>query len=218
MFEKVTVHRLFPTFVWEHALAPEVYEPLNVRLAEDLDRMTAPRPQLAPGQGWQTDHILHEMEEFRDLVGIINAASKDVLDRYRIEYDTFMITGCWANIGPIGAFHIPHIHPNNFLSGVYYVKVQDGADTISFHDPRPQQEVIAPDVIEQNQLNSTVHQLKLKPGRLVIFPAWFVHSVPRNESNGLRISITFNVMFSSFAEKISRPKWTGIPVRAKSAS
>lgn len=214
MFEKVTAHRFFPTFVWEHTLAPEVYEPLNARLAEDLDRLTAPRPQLAPGRGWQTDQILHELSEFKDLVEIFNSASKDILDRFQIQYDSFMITGCWTNIGPAGAFHIPHIHPNNFLSGVYYVKVQGGADTISFHDPRPQPEIISPDVVEHNQLNSTVHQLKLKPGRLVIFPAWFVHSVARNDSDGVRISISFNVMFSSFAEKISRPKWQGIQVRA----
>ena len=27
---------------------------------------------------------------------------------------------------------------NNFLSGVYYVQTWPGADTINFHDPRPQ--------------------------------------------------------------------------------
>ena len=34
-----------------------------------------------------------------------------------------MITGCWANINPPAAYHPTHNHPNNYLSGVYYVAV-----------------------------------------------------------------------------------------------
>ena len=37
-----------------------------------------------------------------------------------------------------GAAHGLHSHPNNFLSGVYYVRVPSGGDTINFHDPRSQ--------------------------------------------------------------------------------
>ncbi|MGH8628692.1 MAG: putative 2OG-Fe(II) oxygenase [Gammaproteobacteria bacterium] len=40
-------------------------------------------------------------------------------------------TGCWANVNGIGASHGVHTHPNNFLSGVYYVQTQAGADTIT---------------------------------------------------------------------------------------
>jgi Putative 2OG-Fe(II) oxygenase len=31
-----------------------------------------------------------------------------------------------------------HQHPNNLLSGVYYVRTHPGADTMNFHDPRNQ--------------------------------------------------------------------------------
>ena len=50
------------------------------------------------------------------------------------------------------------------------------------------------------------------PGRLVLFPAWPVHSVPPNRSDSLRISISFDIMFNNFAETVARPKWNGLPL------
>ena len=219
MFERVTVHPFFPTYVWVHDLKPELYQRLNQQLLKDIDEMTAPRPQLPPGNhSWQTEQRLHEIEEFDEVTGIINSACKGVLDQIEIGYDSFAITGCWANMSPPGVFHIAHTHPNNFLRGVYYVQVQEGADSISFHEPQPQTDIISPSAIRMNKYNSLVHQLKVKPGRLVIFPSWFVHSVGRNESDRLRVSVSFNIMFNAYAEKISRPKWSGIPVRRRNST
>ena len=48
------------------------------------------------------------------------------------------VTGCWINVNAQGAAHVVHSHPNCFPSGAYYVETQEGADTIYFHDPRPQ--------------------------------------------------------------------------------
>jgi len=203
----------FPTYVWVHDLDPVVAEPLNRELLDAVEKLTAPRPPLPPGQGWQTDQTLHERPEFAGLVDIFMTAARRAIDGYQIKGESLMVTGCWANLSPPGGFHIPHLHPNNFLSGVYYVQTAEGADRISFHDPRPQPEIIMPEVVRPNKLNSSVHNLKVRPGRLVLFPAWFVHSVPRNESNTLRVSISLNVMFSAFAETLSRPNWRGLPLR-----
>ena len=48
-----------------------------------------------------------------------------------------MITGCWANINPPSAYHPTHNHPNNYLSGVYYVAVPETGTHLIFQDPRP---------------------------------------------------------------------------------
>jgi len=47
-------------------------------------------------------------------------------------------------------------------------------------------------------------------GKLLVFPAWFRHSVPPNGSDQERVSISFNIMFSSFTETVSPPKWQGL--------
>jgi uncharacterized protein (TIGR02466 family) len=205
----------FATHVWVMDLKPEVHEPLNRQVLKDLNTLTAPRPQLRPGQNWQTEQNLHAFEEFAELVEIFNSAARRVLEDLQVEYGAFEITGCWANINPRGSFHAPHVHPNNYLSGVYYAQVQPGADAISFHDPRYQPEVVSPPVKQETIYTSTVQTQKVVPGRLVLFPSWLVHSVVSNKSDRPRISISFNIMFSSFAETMSQPKWSGLPLRRK---
>lgn len=214
-FETFKTQAFFPTFVWVMDLKPETAEPLNRRIIDDLNALTAPRPKIRPGQNWQTEQNLHEFEEFAPLVAIFKQASEKVLNVLEVDYESFAITGCWANINPKGSFHMPHSHPNNFLSGIYYAQSQPGADTISFHDPRTQLDIIAPGFKKDNVYNTTLQHLAIKPGRLVIFPAWFIHSVGANKSDQVRISISFNIMFPSFVEVMSRPKWSGIPLRRK---
>ncbi len=44
-------------------------------------------------------------------------------------------------------------------------------------------------------------------GTLLLFPSWLAHSVDANSSDEIRISISFNVMLSDFAEQVSQPLW-----------
>ncbi len=100
-----------------------------------------------------------------------------------------------------------HAHPNNFLSGVYYLKVQPGADTINFHDPRPQTGIIRPPVTELTAYNTDQVVVMVENGALLIFPAWLPHSVDANRSDRPRISISFNLMFTAYAETMGGPLW-----------
>jgi hypothetical protein len=46
-----------------------------------------------------------------------------------------------------------------------------------------------------------------QPGRMVIFPSWLRHHVPSNQGATERISISFNLMFTNFAETLAAPRW-----------
>ena len=212
MFEKITPQPLFPTFIWMHQVDPKVAGPLNEKLRRDIDRLISPKPPLKPGGTWQTEARLHTLEEFQDLVRIFMTASKGVLDQYEIDYGDIEITGCWANVNPKGGVHQAHNHPNNYLSGVYYVEMPDEGTPITFHDPRMQLTMIWPRVKRYNVHNSIVANVHAKAGHLILFPAWLVHSVDVNRAEGLRTSISFNVMFSDFVKTMSYPKWDGIPL------
>ena len=122
-------------------------------------------------------------------------------------YDSFEITGCWANIGAVNAGHHLHNHPNNYLSGVYYVQTQKGANTIKFEDPRSQNYIMLPHLKKFTPENSRSITLDVKDGMLLVFPAWLQHAVDVNRSDKERISISFNIMFSSYTERMSPPKW-----------
>ena len=94
-----------------------------------------------------------------------------------------------------------------FLSGVYYVQTCAGGDTINFHDPRIQTGIIRPPVTELTAEIPDQIVIKVSNGTLLIFPAYLQHSVDPNRSGEERISISFNMMFSSFTENLSKPLW-----------
>ncbi len=198
---------MFPTFVWKAELAPSIYQPLNDSIMRTLGEIGAPLADLKPGQSWQSDHGLHELDAFREVVDCINDAAESVLAYLRVGHEGFRITGCWANVNAPGAGHRVHNHPNNYLSGVYYVRTHEGADGISFLDPRPQTGIVRPPVTELTADNTEQVVLKVKDGMLLMFPAWLQHGVDPNRSDRLRVSLGFNVMFSAYAEGMARPSW-----------
>ena len=82
-----------------------------------------------------------------------------------------------------------------------------GADTINFHDPRPQADIIKPPVTELTAENTDQVVVTVTNGTLLLFPSWLAHSVDANSSDEIRTSICFNVMLSDFAETVSQPLW-----------
>ena len=207
VFAALEVLRMFPTFVWKAELEPKVCRRINKSIIQNLEQIRRIGPEVAPGQGWQSGHDLHKSDDLRELASCVNHAVRCVLDFLNIGPADFEITGSWANINPPDAAHRMHNHPNNFLSGVYYVQTKMGADTINFHDPRPQTEIIKPPVTELTAENTDQVVVKVRNGTLVVFPSWLVHSVDANRSDETRLSISFNVMFSAYAENMSKPLW-----------
>jgi len=198
---------MFPTLVWKIQLKAELRDAIDVKILAALERIRHDLPELGAGQGWQSEQTLYEREEFRDLVAFVNYAARSVLRFLRIGYDAFEITGCWATVLAKGAVHKAHSHPNNFLSGVYYVRTHPGTDTINFHDPRTQTGIIRPPVVELTAENTDQVVVKVMNGTLLIFPAYLQHSVDANTSEEERISISFNIMFSAFTGNLSKPLW-----------
>jgi uncharacterized protein (TIGR02466 family) len=131
-----------------------------------------------------------------------------VLQRLKLEHGSFLVTGCWANIKPAGGLpHRSHTHPNNFLSGVYYVQVPPGGHSIVFQDPKSQNNIIAPRVLEPNEHNSRNATFPVRAGSMILFPAWLPHAVEPHQAERERVSISFNIMFRQFGEEMAQPKW-----------
>ena len=205
--EPPEVMRLFPTFVWKCQLRQEVHRPINAAILNLLHEIRRGLPPLARGEAWQSGYGLHRQEELRGLVSCIDAAVDAALAFLNVGRRRVSMTGCWANINAPGAAHKMHAHPNNFLSGAYYVQVQEGADSINFHDPRAQTAIIRPAVTELTAYNTDQVVISINPGTLIVFPAWLPHSVDANRSELMRISISFNVMFAAFAQTMGQPLW-----------
>ena len=122
---------MFPTLVWKVQVEADLRDALAASILEALAGIRRDLPPLEPGRGWQSGQGLHERDDLRELVACVDRGVTSILRFLRIGCDAFEITGCWATVLAKGAVHKVHSHPNNFLSGVYYVRTRPGADTIN---------------------------------------------------------------------------------------
>lgn len=208
MFAAKETLAFFPNYVWVSDLPEGEARHLN----ETILGPSRTGGSAVPGQDGhfqQTQTDLQNREEFQALDEFALSATTEISDFLKIECDAFEVTGCWVNIGPIGAAHREHSHPNNFLSGVYYARVSPGGDTITFSDPRLQAHVIAPRIREPSTRTASSVDVGVRDGRLVLFPAWLKHSVSSNRSDRQRVSVAMNVMFIDYVARMSRPRWSG---------
>ncbi len=205
---KKTVASMFPTYVWIIELPDELTQSINRSVLPLIERKLGSNPQSSEKSLYlQTEQNLHLEPEFAELAKYIHTYADSALKFLNVDYENIQITGCWANISGIGNTHREHAHPNNFLSGVYYVETHPGGNSIVFHDPRPQASVMKPRV-KQMTLENTDHAIvEVAPGNMLLFPSWLRHSVPANQSSHRRISVAFNLMFQQFAETMSSPFW-----------
>ncbi|HEV8312743.1 MAG TPA: 2OG-Fe(II) oxygenase family protein [Burkholderiaceae bacterium] len=199
---------MFPSLVWKLTLRPQLRDALAADALAALAALRGNEPPLARGQGWQSPQDLHRREPFATLVGCIDDATRSILRFLHIADDAACeITGCWATVLAPGAAHKLHSHPNNFLSGVYYLRTSPGADTINFHDPRKQTAVIRPPVLALSAENTDQVVVQVSDGTLLMFPSYLEHSVDATSSDDERISVSFNLMFSNYVQTMSRPLW-----------
>jgi uncharacterized protein (TIGR02466 family) len=198
---------LFATPVWRVHINPATDNNLNADLLKKIlsDKTKDPT---SPGRDkWYSPRNLHESPELAGFNRAVLSAARTALDSMLIDYKDIEITGCWANVSSPGATHHKHSHPNNYICGVYYVQADEGADNITFHDPRPVTGLIRPPTTGHTSDTAEAAFLSVKPGDLVLFPCWLHHSVQENKSNRDRISIAFNITFSDFMTRMAKPMW-----------
>lgn len=193
MFSKTEILQLFPTCVWQHELG-EAAE-LNRQLLDALETMRATTASRGDVPGcWQSPGNLHALPEFERLTEAIVTALQQVMDFLQIEHQGLIVTNTWANITSEGTSHRLHTHPNNLLSGVYYVRIPENAGKIVFEDPRTQAHVMVPAYRSRTLHNSGKYTIPVSAGLLLIFPSWFEHSVEAHGSEVERVSIAFNAV------------------------
>ena len=114
-----------------------------------------------------------------------------------INLETTRLGVVWANVNSKYSYHEQHIHPNSFLSGVYYVKVPKNSGQINFIDPKNSMRSLELEPDRTKQLTDPLRrQIDVTPedGLLLLFPSWLSHEVQQNTTDDERISIAFNLI------------------------
>ena len=192
MFTGTKVIECFPTCIWTFGVENSMA--LNTSMLSKIMELQQENDYFEHGKAWQSRGNLHELPEFSPFVERIHAAGEAVMDFLEYEYDRLQITDCWANINRTGYSQRVHVHQNNFLSGVYYLKTPENCGQITFADPRPQANVFVPPIKRSTIYNGDCMRLSPREGDLLMFMSWLPHFVQPNESGQDRISVAFNLM------------------------
>ena len=142
---------------------------------------------------------MHEKPEYKPLVDELFKMVHQVFNEEFLEREP-RLGNMWANINLPGRYNKPHVHPNALFSGVYYIKTPPNCGRLICQDPRPGIQTCMPTrkkIEIPKYLWRDVH-LQPQENRAVIFPAWLWHQVEPNESNDIRISVSFNFIQDGF--------------------
>jgi len=145
--------------------------------------------------GWHSPTNMHEKPEYKMLVDILYQAQQFIYKDESLDNEPFL-GNMWANINPPGGYNRAHTHPNSLWSGVYYVKAPINSGHLKVEDPKPCINISRPRR-KQGQLPKHLwNEVHFEPiaGRLIMFPSWLNHCVDTNQSNDIRISVSFNFL------------------------
>ena len=145
--------------------------------------------------GWHSNHLQGSHLPLNDLFLEIEKHSNLFLKKIQIE-NNIKIKDIWVNINNYKDSNNIHFHPNNIISGVYYVEVPKNSGDIYFNHPA--QDLMdcmwgETNIKNFNTTNCFNYTLKSKANKLFLFPSWLKHGVRPNLSKKDRISISFNL-------------------------
>jgi len=149
--------------------------------------------------GWHSTTDMHLKKEYQVLVDELYKMQHEIFQEEWLDRKP-MLGNMWANINYSGGYNRPHVHPNCLFSGVYYVKTQPQCGELIVNDPRPGIQTMMPTRKSGQPPKHLWREAHIEPiqGRLIMFPAWLWHCVEPNQSNDMRISVSFNFVQEGF--------------------
>ena len=146
-------------------------------------------------KGWHSTTNMANLPEYRKLVNMLFACQKTIYDQEHYESEPYL-GNMWANVNPPGGMNRAHQHPNSLWSGVYYIKAPKNCGNLKIDDPRSSAAMCRPRQKEGEKPSRLFREIQYEPiaGRCIMFPSWLMHCVDPNESNDIRISVSFNFL------------------------
>ena len=146
-------------------------------------------------QGWHSTTNMSELPQFKKLVDMLYACQKTIYEQEHLDSEPFL-GNMWANINPPGGMNRAHQHPNSLWSGVYYIKAPKNSGQLKIDDPRSSASMVRPSQKKGEKPTRLFRETHYEPiaGRCIMFPSWLMHCVDPNNSNDIRISVSFNFL------------------------
>ena len=188
--------QFFPTHVYGKDVQLD-----NNKMAQDIINWSNQDPGVSKTnyKGWHSTTDMANKPEYQQLVKELFKMQEEIFNNEHLDRSS-RLGNMWANINPPGGMNQPHIHPNALFSGVYYIKSPIKSGRLKIYDPRPGVQFIMPIRKPGNPGKDLWREANIDPveGRIIMFPAWLWHAVEENQSNDIRISVSFNFIQDGF--------------------
>jgi uncharacterized protein (TIGR02466 family) len=174
---------------------PILMENLNRSLTEEEFKFfEIQKKEKNIGNSSSDEHYVLEKKEMAQLKidilqGINNYFNNIICPIKKI---TPFITQSWLNWTTKNEFHHKHNHGNSYISGVFYIDVIEGIDSINFFNEQYSTIYIENDPNKKNVFNTNVISINVKKGLLILFPSSLSHSVYIKNNENVRVSLAFN--------------------------
>ena len=197
MDNDATVLGLFPTPVYTSEIPPELSTTCNY--FDTVDQKEGDKVN-EYGSHSKNSYIMNE-PECKELSDFILGHVKEYADKIlKYDYDEYSFSQTWVSFKTPGQFHTIHSHPNSLISSVFfYGYVEEETPALTFHRPaggisasylQPKHQADR----RESEYSWETFNVSFQPGLLLIFPSYFMHSVPMNNTKYVRKSVSMNIL------------------------
>ena len=190
----ITEHH-FPTIIYIKDL------PNALQLNQYLEQKIIQWSQQDKGEqktnagGWHSTTDMNKKEEYNPLTKELFNMQYEIYQKEHLSLKP-VLGNMWANINYPGCYNRPHVHPNALFSGVYWIKAPQKSGNFMVYDQRPGIQMVMPDRKQKKLPSEYWREVHYEPraGTCIMFPSWLWHEVKPNQSNDIRISVSFNFL------------------------
>ena len=192
-----TVLGLFPTPIYcaeipkELSVAANFFDTLEHREGDHV---------MEYGSHSKNTYVLQE-PECKDLADWIMTQVKKYADEILMyDYDEYAFSQTWVTWKSPGQYHTLHTHPNSLISACFYYGYGDeNTPSITFHRPNGSitSATLSPKYKADRRPSAyswETFQVPFTPGTICMFPSYFLHHVPINNTNYIRKGLAMNIL------------------------
>ena len=201
MNDTLEIAPLFSTPLLRIEIPPQLSTACNLFDKTEMLLEKESRPDY--GVHSKNTYIMDE-PECVDLKKFVLGLAKDFARKTLMyDYDEWIFSQTWVSWKEPGQQHVPHTHPNSIISAVFFYGYgEEETPAIQFHKndfAGTGQSIMLREVVPKEGKELSPYAWKtftvnFKPGLLLMFPSYFRHSVPRNETKYTRKSVSMNIV------------------------
>ena len=189
---------LFPTPLLRVDIPPELSTACNV--FDNTEMWVDKNSRMEYGLHSKNTYIMDEPECVQLKKFILDLAKDFAQNTLMYDYDEWIFSQTWVSWKEPGQMHVAHTHPNSIISGVFFYGFgEEQTPAIQFHKEELTGNVQSIQLREKSDKRPSPFAWKtfsvpFKAGMLLLFPSHFRHSVPKNDTQYVRKSVSMNIV------------------------